>query len=168
MSVGERADPTTCLSWTGIGSEIIPQTPYSSSSSAVWKAAHRVMSMRELALPLTSCSTGESQSCASLRKHSRAGPSGRMLDVLVPRARTWESWPSHSLDVKWPVVEGSGGSPQPHCSSLPEAVKRVGPEGRRAGELTLSPEDGGIGWWNQSSARELTLVIHIRESSATS
>ena len=43
----------------------------------------------------------------------------------------------------------------------------AGSEGMRAGEMTLPPTDGGIGWPSQSSAGELALVVQIRESRCT-
>jgi hypothetical protein len=36
--------------------------------------------------------------------------------------------------------------------------------GMRAGELTLGPANGSVGWPSQSSAGLLTLVVQIRES----
>lgn len=72
-----RADPTTYQLWGGISVEVIPHSPSLSSPPAAREAVYRIMSLGGLALPPTSCSTQESQPCASARQHGGAGGSGR-------------------------------------------------------------------------------------------
>lgn len=56
-----RADPNVCLLWDGTGAEVqrgdAPSYCHPLTDLAVRKAAHRVMNLGELALPLTSSST---------------------------------------------------------------------------------------------------------------
>lgn len=64
-----RADPTTSLLWGGTGAEMIPTHP---QPLAVEKIAHRVMSMGELALLLTTFSPLGNRPGTSLEQHSHS------------------------------------------------------------------------------------------------
>lgn len=77
---GHQGQHSTVVGWHGHRDHALPLSPLT-----VGKAAHRVMSVGELALPLTSCTTQESRPYTSPRQHHGVGLDGGGVGEPVRR-----------------------------------------------------------------------------------
>lgn len=85
--------PTPCLPPGGMGEgetpPFVPPPPVAGKRAVPTLNPHLLMRARELALPLSSCSRGESGLCTLPGQHRRADLSG--IDVGEPALRGWEN-----------------------------------------------------------------------------
>ena len=89
---------------------------------------------------------------------SETGPETMRVGGLVLPPRRLQHWESGPQTLTWQHIEADSGVV--HASE-------PAPEGTRAREVTLPPADDSIGRPSWSSARELALVVWIRESWCT-